>query len=204
MKTGWASFLLFVPLVMLSCVQPIRNLATDEAFLRQEAGKKPWRKVAVLPFAGDPAFRRGAGEWFAYRVRKLGIFEVTGPSLARIELGKRGVRIDENAIASDKARRSGISLGVDGVVFGSIMEGPTTAPGAPEVGINLLDTATGKVVASSTRSNRRASSHDQGGIVDAVDRIAEDFSPVLFALAGRHRPSPAKAEGGNREPPETR
>ena len=100
-------------LLFASCVQPVRISTRDEEFLARGAGRKPWRKVAVLPFNGPPEFRRPAAEWLAFRVRGLGLFEVTDPSLAEIELKRNGLAIGEADVTVDDARRAGLALGVD-------------------------------------------------------------------------------------------
>src|SRR5512139_398826 len=88
---GRSAIVLSLALMSASCVQPIHNVARDESFMTQEAGRTPWRKVAVLPFTGEPAFRRVAAEWFAFRLHRHGLFEVVDPYFAETELKKEGI-----------------------------------------------------------------------------------------------------------------
>lgn len=196
----WA-IVLSLSLVLVSCVPPVHRMSRDESFMKQDAGRKAWRKVAVLPFAGDTAFRRTAAEWLAFRVGKHGLFEIVVPSLAEIELKKQGTLIGEAGATVEEAQRAGQMLGVDGVVFGSV--DPSARGGREPAGVEarVVDVATGKVVADSLRSPLARVRYAQRGVMAAVDLIAEDLAPVLYAVAGKAWTPPPKNETDGPAPP---
>ncbi len=191
---GQSAILLSLALLLASCAQPGRKVSLDDSFMKGGAGRTAWRKVAVLPFAGDPAFRRVAGEWFAFRVHKHGVFEVVDPILAGIELDKQGVRFGEAAVTVEDARKAGRLLGVDGVVFGSIDQRPADRQGSPAAGASIVDMATGKVVAESVRSYPAWGGYREETVMAAIDRVAEDLAPVFYAAAGKTWTPPPKDE----------
>lgn len=199
---GRSAIVLLMALMSASCVQPIHNVARDESFMTRDAGRNAWRKVAVLPFTGEPAFRRVAAEWFAFRLRRHGLFEVVDPYFAEIELEKKGILFGEADTTIEKAQKAGSVLGVDGVVFGSVDSRPASLPqGMPTAGASIVDTATGKVVASSLRSDVGWARYAQERVIAAVDRIDEDFVPVYYAAAGKPWTPPPKEETQGQEPP---
>lgn len=195
---GPSAIVLSLSLLLASCVQPVHNVARDESFMKQQAGRAPWRKVAVLPFTGDPAFRRVAAEWFAFRLHKHGLFDVVEPSLAEIELKKKGMLFGEAGIAPEDARRAGQLLGVDGVVSGSVDPAPARE-GMPVVSAKLVEMSTGNVVASGAQSFTSWVGQRQERMIGAVDRVAEDFVPVFYAAAGKPWTPPPKKEPGGQD-----
>jgi len=202
-NAGRLAIVLSLSLPAAACVQPVHKVARDESFMKPEAGRNAWRKVAVLPFTGEPAFRRVAAEWFAFRLHKHGFFEVVDPFFAEIELKKKGILFGEAAATVEEVRKAGELLGVDGVVSGSVDPVPVQrgVAIAPVVNAKLVDLATGKVVADSALSfpawllGRR-----QERMIDAVDRIAEDFAPLFYAAAGKPWTPPPKTELDGQEP----
>ncbi len=194
---GRFAIVVSLTLLVASCVQPVHRLAVDNTFMRPEAGRAPWRKVAVLPFTGNPAFRRPAAEWFAFRVRAHGLFEIVDPSLAEIELGKSGILFGEADTAVEQALAAGRVLHVDGVVAGSIgpAEPSPKQPGSSMVSVRVVDMATGKVVADDSRSTIFwPAANMQVPITAAVDNVAADLAPVFHAAAGRPWAPPPKEE----------
>lgn len=178
-----------------SCIQAIQKTERDESFMRPDPGRAAWRKVAVLPFSGNPAYRRVAAEWLAFRLDRHGLFRIVDPSAAEIELGKKGIRSGGSEVTAEEARTAGQALGADGVVTGSISPGPSTGPGILQaVRVRVVETATGKVVADSTRSGTGRGKGGESPVFADVDAVAEDLVPVLFAAAGKPwspPPSPA-------------
>jgi hypothetical protein len=199
--SGRVAILLSLSLPFTACVQPVHKVFRDESFMKRDAGREGWRKVAVLPFAGDPVFRRTAAEWFAFRVRKQGLFKIVDPSIAEIELGEKGMLFGEAPIPVDEARKAGRLLGADGVVFGSVDPRPPPGrPGSANVTASIVDTATGKVVATSVRSYPAWAPHSRHMVMPAVTRVEEDLIPVFFAAAGKVWTPPRKDEGDGSGP----
>jgi hypothetical protein len=193
--------LITLSFLLASCVQPVQYSAKDESFMRQDVERKPWRRIVVLPFTGDPAFRRVAAEWFAFQVRKHNLFEIIDPSLAEIELKKQGCAIGEADIAIEDARKAGRALGAEAVVVGSITKRPY--PGGigrwPVAGVSIVDVATGTVVATSIQS-RILFTHDvHEYAMAAIERVAEDLIPVFYAAAGKMWTPPKKEERSTSE-----
>lgn len=189
-------------LLVAGCVQPVHRVTMDESFMKRDAGREAWRKVAVLPFAGDPVFRRTAAEWFAFQVRRHGLFEIVDPSLAEIELGKKGIAFGESGAPAETAQRAGRLLGVDGVVFGSIDPRPPRAqPGWSNATATVVDTATGKVVATGVQSYMAWVPYSGDLVMAAVARVAADLVPVFYAGAGKVWTPPRQKETEGPEQP---
>ncbi len=198
-NAAWSAILLSLALMFAACVQPVHNVTRDESFMKQDAARNTWRKVAVLPFTGEPAFRRVAAEWFAFRLRKHGLFEVIDPSLAEIELKKKGILIGEADTAPGDARKAGELLGVDGVVSGSVDAAPVRQ-GMSMVSAKLVDMATGKVVAGSAQSFTWWIGRTQERVIGAVDQVADDFVPAFYAAAGKPWTPPPEKGAPGQEP----
>lgn len=193
-SAGRAAIVIFLALSLAACAQPVRRVSRDESFVKPDAGRMAWRKVAILPFTGEPAFRRVAPEWLAYRVRKHGLFEVVAPSLAEIELKKKGIFFADAGTTLEEAQQAGRLLGVDGVVFGSIDPVLPDSKEMPTVRASVVDMATGKVVASGAQSYFKRARFAQEQVIAAVDRTGEDFVPVLYAAVGKTWTPPPKPE----------
>jgi len=204
-NAGWSAIVLSLSLLFASCVQPVHKLSRDESFMKREATRKPWRRVAILPFTGDPAVRRVAAEWFAFRVHRHGLFEVVDPSLAEIELKKNGILFGDAGTTLAEAQNAGNLLGVDGVVFGSIApQPPPVRQGPPTAGASIVDMATGKVVGNSIHSYVMGTRDLEERVMVAVDRVEEDLVPVFYAAAGRSWTPPPKEDTQGQDPPESR
>lgn len=193
---GRSTILLSLALLLASCAQPAHKVTLDDAFVKGGAGRTAWRKVAVLPFAGDPAFGRIAGEWFAFRLEKHGLFEVVDASRAEIDLKKDGVRFGEAGTTVEEARKAGRLLGVDGVVFGAVDPRPPARPGWATAGASIVDMATGRVVAESVRSYPPWTRDAEATAMAAVDGVVEDLVPVFYGAAGRTWTPPPKVPEG--------
>ncbi len=200
LKNSWNSALkrfvmqLAVPVLSLalaSCVEPVRYSAKNEAFLRQHSGMQPWKKVVVLPFTGNPAFARTSAEWLAYQIGNHRLFEITGPAVAEIEMGRQGLRFGEGEIDRETAREAGRIFGADGVIVGSLT---TSAAGQVQAAgwekkvaaVSVVDVSTGQVVATSV--------HEGLDSTAVTEEVANDFLPVLVALAGRTWTTPPSRE----------
>jgi len=188
-KRGILAIVLFLSLTSAACYQPVRYSTKDESFLRQHADKQPWHKVVVLPFSGDPAFCRASAEWFTHLVDKRNLFEVVGPAVAEIELGKQGVRFGDTDIPVGTAREAGRILGADGVIVGSLKTSTTERSdifwGKKIASVSIVDVPTGQVVAVSTRSDVLTGVNTAAVALSAAEAVADDLLPVLYALAGR-------------------
>lgn len=200
MNAGRAATALALALALASCVQPVHRVSMDESFMKRDPVRKAWRRIAVLPFAGDPVFRRTAPEWLAFRVRGHGLFEIVDPSLAEIELGKKGISFGDAGASAGQAQRSGQLLGVDGVIFGSIDPSKRAGGGQAEVRARVVEVATGKVVADIVRSGVAQTRFGRRGVMSAVDLVAEDLAPVFHAAAGKGWTLPRETRRDGPEP----
>ncbi len=197
------SLVLAVPLLLASCVEPFQPQFTkDEPMIQETASRRSWKKIAVLPFTGDPAFRRTAAEWFALQVAEHGPFEIIDPGLAEIELKRNGIVIGEAGIHKEGAAKAGRMLGADAVITGSLYGTPS------RLAADLLDVATGKVIASSARTHDQViwrgltlsfDPHDYAAAT--AEDVAGDFLPVLYAVAGRPWTPPPKESRKALSPP---
>ncbi len=195
-KAGLLVVVLSLSLMSAACVQPVRYSAKDELFLRQRADMQPWQTIAVLPFSGEPAFRRVAAEWFAYQVHKQRILDILDPSLAEVELKQKGFSIGDADMTIDDAWKAGLLLGVDGVVVGSIkpQQVSPTQLGPLVAGASIIDTATGKLVATSVQSKVLVTMDMKEFAAAVTDEVVADLLPVLHSLAGRTWSPPPKRE----------
>lgn len=187
------SLALAVPLLLGSCAFTLQPRYTkEESLVRGTVNTWPWKKIAVLPFTGDPAFRRPAAEWFALQLAELGPFEVIGPARAEIELRRAGIAVGEKEMTNEEAAKAGRMLGADGVIAGFLAGTPL------RLTANLLDAASGSMVAASVRSHeqplwRSTLSFDEHDYAAATaEDAAGDFLPVLYEVAGRHWTPPPK------------
>lgn len=179
-----------------SCVPPPPYSAKNEAYLR-DPGRVSWKKVAILPFSGDPAFRRTSAEWFAFRVRSHGLFELIGPGIAEIELKEKGIVSGDADIPAESACAAGRALNADAVIVGSIRR--RSYPGGiglwPVAGVSVVDVSTGTVVATSVQPAKTMFAADmQTFAASATEHVVEDILPVLFAAAGRPWTAPKAQE----------
>ncbi len=164
---------------------------------------QPWHRVAVLPFSGEPEFRRPIAEWFTHLISKHNLFETIVPAVAEIELGKKGLRIGDADIPLTTAQEAGRMLGVDGVIVGIIKaSGTEQAPSARSmsllkkaVGVSIVDVATGKVVATGALSDVLIVTSTSNATVSTVELLVNDLLPGLYAVAGMTW-TPPKPKGG--------
>ena len=94
--------ILFALLIILaptlcSCSMNTHSLSKDEALLSSKGRMTDWEKIAVLPFSGDPLYRRVSAELFSYYLQEQPHFELIGPAISEIELNKRDIVIAETA-----------------------------------------------------------------------------------------------------------
>jgi hypothetical protein len=201
-KAELIAIVLSLPLISAACVQPVQYTAKNELFLLQHADMKPWRKIAVLPFSGDPTFRRVSSEWLVFLISKHDLLEIIGPTAAEIELGKQGVRMGDADIPIDVACEVGKLLGVDGVIVGSVRlrkERSAMQSGLRIVGASIVDISTGKVVATSAQSNILSTSETKILAMASTEQVVADFLPVLYALTGRTWTPPLKLPTQNQD-----
>ncbi len=190
MKRMFLGIMLISSLCAAACVQPVQYKATDDSFTRQASAQKAWKKIAVLPFTGDLAYRRVSGEWFAFQLDKLHLFELLGPALSDVELRKNGIEAAESDIPLETALKAGHLLGADAVLVGSVK---TKEWQGPVAGVSLLDVASGKIVATSIHSrNIMLTTSSKKRSMAAAEAVAHDISDVLYEMAGKPRPQPPK------------
>ncbi len=190
MKKMFLIVMLISCLSAAACIQPVQYKAKDDSFTRQAAAQKAWKKIAVLPFTGDLAYRRVSSEWFAFQLDKLHLFELLGPAVSEVELRKQGIEAAESDIALETALKAGHLLGADAVLVGSVK---TKEWQGPVAGVSLIDVASGKVVATSVHSeNMILTTSSKKRSIAAAEDVARDISDVLFEMAGKPRPQPPK------------
>lgn len=181
-----------------SCSTPVQYSATNQAFLDAKKGERIWRKIAILPFSGDPAYRRANAEWFAYLIDKHHLFEIVGPSLAEIELGKKGMKTGKVNMPIEEAREAGRLLGADGVIVGSLKTSVADKGdilwGKKVAGTSLVDVPTGQVVATSARSAFLMGTDMNNVASKATEQVVNDLLPALYGLAGKTWTPPPKQE----------
>lgn len=189
-------FILFMPCFLTSCTEPVRHFAKDESIIRQAVVTKSWKKIVVLPFTGEPEFRRSAAEWCAFQIGEHGLFEMTGPAIAEIELKKRGMVVGENDLKTEEVQNAGRMLRADAVIVGSIAYAQQVyiimAQQVPVATISIIDIATGKIAAIGKRSEPLVSwrfekvnydRHER--VMWATKRVIEDMLPLLYTIAGK-------------------
>lgn len=197
-KVGLLAFVLLLSLMSAACVQPVHYSSKNELFLRQHLDKQPWHKVAVLPFSGDPAFCRASAEWFTHLIDKYNLFEIIGPVVAEIELGKQGMRFGDADIPIGMAQEAGRILGADGVIVGSLKTSTTERSdifwGKKVAVVSIVDVPTGQVVATSARSDVLTGMNTGAVATSATERVVDDLLPALYAVAGKTWTLPPKKQ----------
>jgi hypothetical protein len=142
--------------LITACVMPARQQSTrDEAFV-----PRSWKTVAVLPFAGDAAFRRPAGEFFAYKLQKQAnssftnelqkqqYFQIVPPGFAETVLERKGQPVDAREITVEQAQKLGQMVEAQAVLIGNITLVQSGAVVYVRAEIKLIDVSLGKMVAS--------------------------------------------------------
>lgn len=181
-------------LLSAACAYPNPRIERNEPFLKSSPERKPWRTVAVLPFAGEPAFRLPAAEWLAHRLRERTRFEVIDPSLAEIRLEKSGIA------AGSAGKDAGRALGADGVVSGSVRTGAVGAIPTLVLRVEMVDSATGTVGASGEITSRERD--PLVAAAAAVDALVRNLMPALRALAALPETAPSAKPPESFLPPE--
>ena len=106
-----------------------------------------WEKIAVLPFSGDPKFRRTSPEWFSFYLQKQQRYTIITPTYAEIEILNQGMSIPEKEFSIEEARQAGRLLSADAVFIGNIeIEKKSQSP--VELTLALIDVRTGKTIAT--------------------------------------------------------
>jgi hypothetical protein len=194
-KSVLFAIVLFLSLMPAACYQPVRYSAKNESFLQQHAGKEPWHTVAVLPFSGHPVLNRMSAEWFTHLIDKHHLFDIIGPSVSQIELGKQGVLLGDADIPIGTAQEAGRVLGAEGVIVGSIKKEPATG-NRYIAAVSIVDVSTGRVVATIVRSDFQQGMMGGEIAAAATAQVANDLLPVLYALANRTWTPPPEKQGG--------
>jgi hypothetical protein len=165
-----------------------QQIVRNEIFVPQN-----WKKIAILPFFGQPPFRRVSGEWFSFRMLEQQDFEVIGPANVEIELkNKKSAVLRDDDGDVNKAKQIGKLLGADAVIVGFIkIEYRLELHALAEV--RLIDTRSGEIVASTIQSSPStflAFPNEHVHITSATDRVSNDILSVLKELAGQNLGSP--------------
>ena len=183
---------------LLSGCETTKYFHKDESFTQEKLEKQNWRKIAILPFTGNPAFRRVSAEMFSFHIHKQQHFEIIGPAIAEIELKKKGIELSDTEVEQKEAQKAGRLLGADAVIVGSITIKITVMQGHREVaGVSLIDISTGRIVATAIQSvwftfpDIFKLSEDKI-FTSATERVANDILSMLHELTAEKQDSPQK------------
>lgn len=169
MKIKIIIFLLLAALFPLAgCAVGVNKLTINKAY---SIPPSPWKKIAVLPFSGAPEFRRAAGEWLAFHIQKQSHYDIVSPTLAEIELGKKGWDLLEKEFTVEEAQKAGKLLGADAVITGQVGIRASISTATPVV-FQLIETQSGEIVVTATGFLT----------VSPADAISKDMLAVLNEL----------------------
>ncbi len=176
--------ILFALLILLasmlsSCIMHTytHTLSKDEAFISSKVRMTGWKKIAILPFSGEPVSRRVSAELFSYYLQEQSHFEVIGPAISEIELKKRDIVIAETAPSVKDILHMGEILGADAIIAGSI-KGENYTHVVKKA--TLFDVGTGKIIIQDEEVIN-------GVYATPIKYSAYEILTVLYELAGDHR-----------------
>lgn len=192
--------------VAAACVSPVsisigRIDTLDPALadrVQTGAPSPAWRRVAVLPFGGDPAHRRPAEELVAVELRRRTPLQVASPfptQRALLARGPGGVAEDAErwalayleapvgAVPREELRGIARVLAADALVLGRI------APFGLSADLVVVDGASGDAVAAVRRAGGARAA--ELGLHDlAMDSTARALEDVVRVLRGPSRTGP--------------
>lgn len=203
-KRVWIYLITISYLFLSGCVTvappPPPYFEKDEVFIEEIEGESvTWRKIAILPFSGQPALRRFSAELFAFHVQKQQHFEIVGPAIAEIELKKKGIELADKKIELEAALEAGRLLGVDAVIVGDVS---SFFVGGRKVktGVSLIDIKSKGTIATSINSGLfpymevrptvYIKSHR--AVLSTVEEVANDILSVFYMLAGEEWTPPER------------
>ena len=170
---------------LLSGCVVVKHLEKNDILI-QEINKNPleWKKIAILPFTGDPAYRKSGAEWFSFLLKKHPSFEIIGPATAEIRLREGGFQLSDTRIEEDQAIEAGRYLGADAVIVGSAKI--KAERGMPlVVGASLIDMNTKKIVVTAVNSGSFAGGYDpEKRLKGATELTAREIIRVLDDISG--------------------
>jgi hypothetical protein len=179
---------------------------TDRVFARELP--RGWSRMAVLPFAGDPAHRRPAEEYVTVRVRQATRLAVITPYAAQRFLeSSRAAPFDADGWTAfyfapppavpppDALRAFAKALAVDAVILGRV------APGGASADLVLVDGASGAPIAVLRRAGSPGAS--EAGVhelaMNAVGRAADDLALLLQGRPPENTQAPPLPRGPERD-----
>jgi len=151
-----------------------------------------WKKIAVLPFSGDKKFRRTAAEWFSFYLQKQPHYSIITPTLAEIEITKKGMGVPEKGFSIEQVRQAGRLLEADAVFMGDV-ETQKRSQSPVKILIRLIDVKTGEKIATHTvgyPSWVLLWDNFQEYVKLATDAAGRDYLKVLKDLADGKRIEP--------------
>ena len=155
----------------------------DEAFVPER-----WETVAVLPFTGDPAFRRPAGEFFASKMQKQPHFRIMTPGFAELVLKRNGQSLDATRITDEQAQKLGQLVDAQAVFIGNITLVRDGYVVYVRAEIKLIEVSQGHVVASVDRRPPISYSIDGYVLAQAAqNQAATEMMAILEALGKKAR-----------------
>jgi hypothetical protein len=189
--------------------------ATDRAAVR--APPPGWKRVAVLPFAGDPAHRRPAEELVAVTLQRSTHLALVPPyavqqwfrwspdqaaaALPDVDRWVQAYLEPPGAgVPRDELRALATRVAAEAIVIGRV------SPGGAAADLVLVDAATGEAVAALRRagSARAAQSGVHELAMSSTERALQDLVAVLQTPPGRvppvHTPEQRDALASGAEP----
>lgn len=174
---------LVTTLLLAACATPVHQPpARDEAFIPDH-----WETVAVLPFTGDAAFRRPAGEFFAHRMQKQPYFRIMTPGFAEFVLKRKGESLDATQITAEQAQKLGKLVEAQAVFIGNIVLTRAGAVVFVRAEIKLIDVSQGHVVASVDEPSPPISYDGYDLAKVAENKAAAEMMVMLEALGKKAR-----------------
>ena len=154
----------------------------DEAFVPDH-----WEIVAVLPFTGDAAVRRPAGELFAHKMQKQPYFPIITPGFAELVLKRKGQSFGATEITAEQAQKLGQLVEAQAVLIGNITLVRDGIVAYARVEIKLIEVSQGHVVAKVDQSSSANSYNGYDLAQGAENRAATEMMAILEALGKKAR-----------------
>lgn len=193
-------FLAFL-FVLSGCSKPpvtVKHFDFNESFTPSS-----WKKIVVLPFSGNKKFRRTASEWFAFYLQKQPHYSIVTPTLAEIEIAKKGMAIPEKGFSIEEARQAARLLEADAVFVGNV-ETEKKSQSPVKIRLQLIDVKTSEKIATHTVGYPSwvfLWDNFQEYVKLATDAAGRDFLKVLEGLANGKRiePLPENTPSSNKD-----
>jgi len=169
-----------------------------ESFTSNESSAPDnWRQIAILPFSGNPAFRRVAAEWVSFHLGEQKDIQILEPALVEITLQHNGILLTTDGQISIGSKEAGKALNADGVLTGNL----TIRHGMGLQAIlelALIDVQTNEIVAKSVKwggwefywgALPGSTFGEYPLVVEASEKGAKDMLTILRGEVPKSKPS---------------